>query len=127
MAKHNRQFGEWGERLAEDFLKSAGFEMLGRNFRKRCGEIDLICRKGGALHFVEVKTRTPESVARFGLPQEAVTKTKQRKLIETALTYLAENGSDGNTAWQIDVISVVRRDRGAEPQIDFIENAFGEM
>jgi len=45
MPERNKKFGDWGERLAEDFLVKRGYEILERNFRKRCGEIDIICRK----------------------------------------------------------------------------------
>jgi putative endonuclease len=126
MAKRNRQFGDWGERLAERYLSDKGYEILGRNFQRRCGEIDLICHKDGSLHFVEVKTRTLRSVERFGPPQDAVTTAKRRKLIETALTYLSEKGDDGNTAWQIDVISIVYAGQKEEARLEFIENAVGE-
>ncbi len=126
MAKRNRQFGDWGERLAERYLSGKGYEIIGRNFQRRCGEIDLICQKGGSLHFVEVKTRTLRSVEIFGPPQDAVTGAKRRKLIETALTYLSENGGDGNTDWQIDIAAITCSGQGGKARIDFIENAFGE-
>lgn len=126
MAKRNRQFGDWGERLAERYLSGRGYEVLSRNFQRRCGEIDLICRKDDSLHFVEVKTRTLRSVERFGPPQDAVTGAKRRKIIETARTYLSENGSDTDTAWQIDVVSIICTGREEEARINLIENAVGE-
>lgn len=126
MTKSTRQFGNWGEHLAEKYLEERGFEILDRNFRKPCGEIDLICKKGEALHFIEVKTRNRASVEKFGLPQDAVTKLKQRKLIETAFAYLAESGNAERIAWQMDVVSIIYdRERG-KARIGFIENAFGE-
>jgi len=112
--------------LAEEYLRNRKYEILHRNFQKKYGEIDLVCRKGKKFHFVEVKTRTLWSVRKFGLPEDAVTKAKQRKIIETALAFLAENGSGENTDWQIDVISIVYSSKERTAKINLIENAFGE-
>jgi putative endonuclease len=56
--------------LARRFLRSHGYKILYRNFRA-CGggEIDIVCRGGDTLVFVEVKTRSDED---FGRPIEAV-------------------------------------------------------
>lgn len=103
-----------------------GFSILDQNFRRRCGEIDIICRKDETLHFIEVKTRTEASISKFGPPQDAVTKAKQRKLIQTALTFFSESDFERNINWQMDVISIVYRERDRKARIYFIENAFGE-
>lgn len=126
MPKRNKKFGDWGERLAEDFLVKRGYSVLERNFRKQCGEIDIICRREDNLHFVEVKTRTLASTQRFGLPQEAVTKTKQKKIIQTAMTFLAEKGYGGNINWQIDVVSITYSEKDHQAKINLIENAVSE-
>lgn len=126
MPKQNRKFGDWGEKLAEDFLLRKEYEILDRNFQKRCGEIDLICRKDDVLHFVEVKTRTEASTQRFGLPEEAVTKKKQQRIIQTAFTYLSEKNYGGKINWQIDVVSIVYYKKDQKAKIKFIKSAFGE-
>ena len=58
-----------------------------RNYRSRWGEIDLVCRHKKTLVFVEVKARSPES---WGTPAEAVTPSKQRRIMRTAYAYLEE-------------------------------------
>jgi len=126
MPKRNRKFGDWGERLAEDFLRRHGYEILDKNYQKRCGEIDLICQKDDTLHFVEVKTRTIASTQVFGPPEEAVTRAKQRKIIQTAFTFLAEKDYGRNKNWQIDVISIIYYKTDRKASINFIQNAFGE-
>lgn len=126
MPKRNRKFGDWGERLAEDFLRRHGYEILDKNYQKRCGEIDLICQKDDILHFVEVKTRTIASTQVFGPPEEAVTRAKQRKIIQTAFTFLAEKDYERNKNWQIDVISIIYYKTDRKASINFIQNAFGE-
>ena len=126
MPERNKKFGDWGERLAKDFLSRRGYSILESNFHKRCGEIDIICSKEDNLHFVEVKTRTLASTQQFGLPQEAVTKTKQKKIIQTAMTFLAEKGYGGNINWQIDVISITYCKEKSQAKINFIENAVSD-
>ena len=55
--------------------RSAGYEVLDRNWRVREGELDLIARRGSTIVFCEVKTRRSDA---FGSPAEAVTARKQR-------------------------------------------------
>lgn len=124
MTDFNKKFGRWGEEEAEKFLKEAGYEIIEKNFQKRGGEIDLIALKGETVHFVEVKTRKSSSIVRFGLPQEAVTASKRKKIIRTALLYIGENGDERNISWQFDVISIVCPQKGVETEISLIENAF---
>ncbi len=73
--------GAAGERLAADWLcREHGFRITTRNWRNprdRREEIDLVCRDGDALVFVEVKTR-PASAMVSGY--EAVDRRKRRVL-----------------------------------------------
>jgi Holliday junction resolvase-like predicted endonuclease len=74
--------GARGERLAADFLqREHGFAILARNWRNprdRREELDLVCRDGDALVFVEVKTR---SSAALVTGYHAVTRRKKRVLL----------------------------------------------
>jgi len=126
MPSSKRKFGDWGENLACEFLKENGFEILENNFQKRYGEIDIVAKKQGIPHFIEVKTRKESSVRKFGLPEEAVTGKKRKRIIETAETYLAENDYPSDTDWQIDVISIITKDDGNDAKINYIPNAFDE-
>ncbi len=47
--------GKYGERVAAAFLRRHGYRILYRNFLTPVGEIDLVCRCGEVLAFVEVK------------------------------------------------------------------------
>jgi Holliday junction resolvase-like predicted endonuclease len=51
-----RETGDVGEKIAGRFLRSKGFEIVGWNYLKPWGEIDIIVKKKGKMHFVEVKT-----------------------------------------------------------------------
>ena len=42
----SRLLGRWGEALAADHLRRAGYQLLAANWRSRFGEIDLIAADG---------------------------------------------------------------------------------
>jgi putative endonuclease len=97
-----KALGAAGERLAAARLQAAGYVIRAMNYRCAVGEVDIIAEEGGDIVFVEVKTR--RGVA-FGLPEEAVTPAKQRKLIAAAQTYL-EEAETPEASWRIDVVGV---------------------
>ncbi len=85
-----KSLGQLGEEYACEYLKEQGYIILRRNFRHhRYGEIDIIASKAGAICFIEVKTRTSEL---YGIPQEAITLAKQRKIYRCAEYYLQQEG-----------------------------------
>lgn len=94
--------GAMGEILAARFLRDKGYGILSSNYRCRFGEIDIIASDKRYLVFVEVKTRREDS--RY-LPREAVTITKQRKLLQTAAMYMSRFPM--NLQPRFDVIEVV--------------------
>lgn len=55
--------GKIGEDLAVKFLEQHNFVLVERNYLKKFGEIDIICRKNKKIHFVEVKTVSRETSA----------------------------------------------------------------
>ena len=65
-------------------MRRRGYEVIGAGFKARRGEIDLLCRRGGELVIVEVKTRTSDA---FGAPHEAVGSRKRRALMQAASEY----------------------------------------
>ena len=82
--------GEFGEKVAIDFLEENAYLICERNFRMgRYGEIDIIAEKEGVLTFIEVKTRTNKI---YGRPSEAVTLAKQNKIRRVAEYYLMITG-----------------------------------
>jgi putative endonuclease len=66
--------------------------VVGAGFAARRGELDLVCRKGGELVVVEVKTRTSPA---FGAPADAVNARKRRALQSAAAEYRALAGWRG--------------------------------
>jgi len=115
---NRRRKGMWWEAEAARFLEEAGYTIVERGFRTRKGEIDLIIRKDSIMAFVEVKMRSSEA---FGLPQEAVDKNKQKKIIDIARFYLAKHPEPACDI-RFDVIAICGQ--GADRKITHIENAF---
>ena len=77
------------EKMAGEYLKTQGYEILQYNFRCRMGEIDIIAKDHGYLVFIEVKYRRDKSC---GHPAEAVTPRKQRTISKVASYYLLTHG-----------------------------------
>ena len=123
MPTQKRELGNLGEKLACKFLKNNDYSILEVNYQKRIGEIDVIARSGDIIHFIEVKTRTKASSDKYGLPQEAVNFHKKKKLIRTAIFYLAEHRHSDDTNWQIDVIAIIVDEDRNKAKINHIENA----
>ncbi len=109
-----------GERLAARYLRRERYKILYRNFRsRRGGEIDLVCREGDTLVFVEVKTRSRED---FGRPLDAVNRQKQRRISLGAFAWLRLLGNP-DILFRFDVVEVVVAE-GQEPRIELVRNAF---
>ncbi len=111
--------GRTGERLAADVLMKKGYHILERNFRCRLGEIDLVAEDEHDLIFVEVKARRGAS---FGLPEDALTFFKRRKLLELASYYL-DLHTCAERSWRIDVVAVQFSSHGKLEEIRIYQHA----
>ncbi len=113
--------GKWGERLAVQFLKKKRYKILGERVRigKR-DEFDIIAEHGGALIFVEVKTRKNED---FGRPIAAVNQAKRHHLSRAAIAYLKRQKPPPDY-FRFDVVEVIGEPDMEPPKIRHIENAF---
>ncbi|NLS44397.1 MAG: YraN family protein [Firmicutes bacterium] len=119
MTLHNREIGLYGENIAAEYLKISGLSILCRNYRSRCGEIDLIAKDGDTIVFVEVKTRRS---LKFGEATEQITGVKQRKIMAVANEYLSKTGCLGYNG-RFDVLAV-RVLPGGGIKIKWIKSAF---
>lgn len=97
-----QRFGASGERLATHWLEQQGYRIVARNWHCAYGELDIVAEYGGEVIFVEVKARRGDAM---GTPEEAVTPAKQRRLILSAQSFLAERGEE-QRLYRIDVITV---------------------
>ena len=101
---HNKEIGQQGEKIAQEYLFKNGYEILETNkhFSKLC-EIDIIAKIKDTLVFVEVKTRTSSYC---GSPLEAITKTKYNNLKTGLFLYLKESEIKYKN-FRIDAISII--------------------
>jgi putative endonuclease len=86
MAGGRASAGQQAEALAADFLAARGVTIIERNFRRRCGELDLVARDGDTLVFVEVRLRTRGD---FGGAAASITAKKRARIAAAAGLYLA--------------------------------------
>jgi len=77
--------GDIGELTAVSYIQKLGYKILERNFRSKFGEIDIVAKDGKQLVFIEVKKRAS---AKYGRPEEAITKRKLGKIIKTINYFL---------------------------------------
>ncbi len=113
-----RAKGREAEDLAASFLRERGFEVLERNHATRRGEVDLVCREGEVLCFVEVRSRTSEAQ---GGPEETVGRRKARRVVAAATDWALRNGGL-ERAIRFDVVAVTFREGG--PRIEHFRAAF---
>lgn len=92
-------------------------KVLARGYRTALGEVDLVCRDGNVVVFVEVKTR------RHGHPEEAVDLNKQKRLTRAALHFLKRYRLLENAA-RFDVVAITWADDGQAARINHFANAF---
>ncbi|MBA2657277.1 MAG: YraN family protein [Tatlockia sp.] len=106
------------EERARAYLQQQGLQWLESNYRCRLGEIDLIMRDGNYLVFVEVRARVSSA---YGGAVASVTRSKQQKLIKTALSYLLVKNLQDSQPMRFDVLGF----DGSGSQLNWVKNAFG--
>ena len=112
------EIGLIGQEQAERYLVKKGYQILERNFCSHTYEIDLIASDGVYIVFVEVKSRNN---LKYGLPREAVSKEKQRRIKKAALFYIARHQLSSQD-FRFDVVEVLSMN--GKTDITHIENAF---
>ncbi len=117
MAEHIEK-GKKSEKIAAEYLKDQGYEILFTNFRYKKKEIDIISKKDNLLVIVEVKTKSFWSDEK---PGDIVKSGKQRYLIEATEAYMMKKDIDMEV--RFDVIFIVYKHE--EILIEHIEDAFG--
>lgn len=85
MLRNNAARGRAGENAAAEYLAAAGYEIVRRNLRLPGGEVDLLCREGGDVVFVEVKNRSTRA---FGSALGAVDHRKRATLRRLAADFV---------------------------------------
>ena len=120
MKAFNKDIGTLGENISINYLKDSGYNILEKNFRCKCGEIDIIAINKGYICFIEVKTRYGIN---FGVPAESVVYSKQHKIYKTAQVYISWRNIE-NSNFRFDVIEVILNSANNDFSVNHIENAF---
>lgn len=127
-----QKIGQLGEDIASKYLENKGFSVIERNYRKKCGEIDIIAKKGGITHFVEVKAVSRENIGRFQSdvscekdsyrPEDNIHPRKLKRLSRAIQLYLYEKHSNGSPEWVFDVVTVQLDTKNKRAKVDFLES-----
>ncbi len=121
MTSSRQALGKWGEELAVEHLKQAGYVIRQRNWRCRSGEIDIIAECQGRLVFIEVRAR--RGSAQYGTAAESVDRRKQQQVRMTAQVYIQLSGC-ANMAIQFDVIAITLGSGNKVQELKHYEAAF---
>ena len=91
---NNTELGSLGEQMACEYIRKKDFQIIERNYRFKKNEIDIIAQKDNQLIVIEVKTR---QTAEIGEPWQAVTRNKQKQIIQVANQYIQTNNIELET------------------------------
>ncbi|WP_125153748.1 YraN family protein [Clostridium rectalis] len=120
MYSYNKNIGNLGESLAEDFLLKNNYKIIIKNFKCKLGEIDIISKKNNYICFIEVKARLQYF---YGAPREAVNYRKQQKIRKVAQVYILKNQFH-KFNYRFDVIEIIFNRDLMDFTINHIKNAF---
>lgn len=118
MSARHLKTGKSGEDAAVEHLKQSGYKIIERNSRQGPYELDVVCRHGRTLVFVEIRTRDE---AGRGHALEALGKDKQAKVKKAAQMYLSTKGWSDKPC-RFDYIAVTKDGDGFS--IDHVTNVF---
>lgn len=136
-----KEIGDLGEKVAAEYLRRHGFSVVARNVAKKTGELDIVAKRKGILHAVEVKTllvrefpleRSASGAGRSGehfaernalardsySPAENLHPYKIQKVARTAEWYAAGIGWEGEL--QIDGVLVWLRARDGMAHVEYL-------
>ncbi len=121
--KTTKDIGNLGERVAAEYLKKQGFSILERNLVRKIGEIDIVAKRKGTIHIVEVKTRLCQEfpnntqLATYD-PGDNLDSYKIQKVTRVGQWYIAEHEWEGE--WQVDGILVWLRERDSVAHVTYL-------
>lgn len=119
MTTQKQNTGKLGEDIAVKYLENHGYIILGRNYRKPWGEIDIVAQQSHELVFVEVKT---QNIGFEWRPEENVTRHKKHQLSRIISTYLRGHKVPESQDWRIDVLAIRLDFKTKNAHIEHIQN-----
>lgn len=112
-----KELGDTGERIATEYLQSKGYKILNRKWHFGHKELDIVAQDKDMLVVVEVKTR---SSIYWEEPKEAVTRKKQRMIVDAADAYVQSHNIELEV--RFDIVSILFQ--GQSHTVEHIEDAF---
>ena len=99
--------GNLSESVVCDFLASKGYEIIDRNYLRKCGELDIVAIKEGSLHFIEVKSDFRRNQGDGYRAEELMHNLKQRRLRRMVAIYLEDKkfGLDHPFVFDLAIVS----------------------
>ena len=124
----NQKIGEYGESICAKWLENNGFKVIERNYTTKSGEIDIVAKKGKAIHFIEVKSvscETTEDLEKQDIynPAENMTREKVQRCFSAVSDYKSQNQLVSHET-QLDLYMVFIDRRNVKHKIQRIENIF---
>lgn len=115
-----QRLGLRAENAAAAYLQAQGALILLRNYRCRCGELDIVAQQGASeLAIIEVRTRSSNA---YGGAAASVDARKRQRLIRAAQRLLQQRRDLAGLRVRFDVIVV--SDPFGEAHIEWIKHAF---
>jgi putative endonuclease len=113
-----RKLGDIGENAVCEYLKSRGFSIVEQNYLRKWGELDIVFKKGGKLHFIEVKSISHEIVGESDAKishentdqyraEDNLHPHKLERLKRAIQTYILDRKIGDHVDWQFDVATVL--------------------
>ena len=116
-----QRIGRQAEEAAAAHLQAQGVRILLRNYRCRCGELDIVAQLGESeLAIIEVRTRSSDA---YGGAAASVDAGKRQRLFRAASRLLQQRRDLARMRARFDVI-VVSDPCGDAPRIEWIKHAF---
>ncbi len=114
-----KKLGAKGEKFVIKYLKSNKYKILLRNYTTAYGEVDIIACNSENIVFVEVKTRTGDTLLP---PRYAVDKKKRRRIVVSANIFLTKYKTVLQPRFDVAEVKV---DENGKMSVNYIEHAFG--
>lgn len=108
--------GRLAEIAARGYLEMRGFDIIEQNWRRPRAEIDIIAKKDGVVHFVEVKFRASNDQ---GSGLDAITASKLKQMQRAAWLWVDESKWHGEY-----VLSAAEISGPNYSVLSFVENVF---
>jgi Holliday junction resolvase-like predicted endonuclease len=120
--------GRLGEDIVWGYLKNRGYLIIARNYRRKWGELDIVAKKDGVLHFVEVKAGSwradawPREGTDIHRPEDHMHARKCARMARVIETYLMDARVPRDAEWTVDLAVVLVNERTRKARIRWLHN-----